>query len=32
MASIANDPGGRKRIIFTDKHRNRKTIWLGKVG
>ena len=31
MASIANDPGGRKRIIFTDKHRNRKTIWLGKV-
>ncbi len=31
MASIANDPGGRRRIIFTDKDRNRKTIWLGKV-
>lgn len=31
MASIANDPNGRRRIIFTDKNRDRKTIWLGKV-
>src|SRR5271156_4750493 len=31
MASIANDPGGRRRIIFTDKDRKRKAIWLGKV-
>jgi integrase len=31
MASVANDPGGRKRIIFLDKNKNRKAIWLGKV-
>src|SRR5438067_527772 len=31
MASIANDPGGRKRILFTDRHGQRRTIWLGKV-
>lgn len=31
MASIANDPGGRKRILFLDKHGDRKAIWLGKV-
>ncbi len=31
MASIANDPGGRRRLIFLDKDRNRKAIWLGKV-
>src|SRR5581483_5474978 len=31
MASIANDPGGRRRIIFVDKSGDRKTIWLGKV-
>src|SRR5207249_7992387 len=31
MASIANDPGGRRRIIFVDKNGDRKAIWLGKV-
>src|SRR6266849_4478475 len=31
MASIANDPGGRRRIIFIDKAGDRKAIWLGKV-
>jgi hypothetical protein len=31
MASIANDPGGRRRILFLDKNGERKTIWLGKV-
>lgn len=31
MASIANDPGGRRRILFLDKGGNRKAIWLGKV-
>src|SRR5262249_4553016 len=31
MASIANDPGGRRRILFLDKNHDRKTIWLGKV-
>ena len=30
MASIANDPAGRKRIIFYDKNGNRKAIRLGK--
>lgn len=31
MASIANDPGGRRRILFVDRDNNRKAIWLGKV-
>ena len=31
MASIANDPGGRRRILFLDRNSDRKTIWLGKV-
>jgi integrase len=31
MASIANDPGGRRRILFVDKDGDRKAIWLGKV-
>jgi hypothetical protein len=31
MASISNDPGGRRRILFKDKNGHRKTIWLGKV-
>jgi hypothetical protein len=31
MASIANDPGGRRRILFVDKSGDRKAIWLGKV-
>ena len=31
MASIANDPGGRRRILFVDKNSDRKAIWLGKV-
>ena len=31
MASICNDPGGRRRILFVDKNRDRKAIWLGKV-
>jgi hypothetical protein len=31
MASIANDPGGRRRILFVDKNSDRKVIWLGKV-
>lgn len=31
MASIANDPGGRRRILFLNKKGDRKTIWLGKV-
>jgi integrase len=31
MASICNDPGGRRRIIFVDKSGNRKPIYLGKV-
>lgn len=30
MASIANDPGGRKRLIL-NSNGTRKTIWLGKV-
>ena len=30
MASIANDPAGRKRIIFYDKNGDRKAIRLGK--
>ena len=31
MASIANDPGGRRRILFLHKSGDRKAIWLGKV-
>jgi len=31
MASIANDPGGRRRILFTGQDGVRKTIRLGKV-
>lgn len=31
MASIANDPGGRRRIQFTNSANQRKTIRLGKV-
>ena len=30
MASICNDPGGRRRILFVDKNGDRKAIWLGK--
>ena len=31
MASIGNEPGGRKRILFVARNRRRKTIRLGKV-
>ncbi len=31
MASIANDQGGRRRILFIDPHGNRKTLRLGKI-
>ncbi len=31
MASLANDPGGRRRILFVDTDGNRKTIRLGKM-
>lgn len=31
MASISNDPNGRRRILFNDGNGNRKTIRLGKV-
>jgi len=31
MASIASDPGNRKRIIFLDQNNDRKTIWLGRA-
>ncbi len=31
MARIANDPGGRRRILFVDPNGNRKAIRLGKV-
>jgi len=31
MASIANDPGGRKRILFVAPDESRKTIRLGKI-
>ena len=31
MSSIANDPNGRKRILFTDHNGKRKTIRLGKM-
>ncbi len=30
MASVSNDPGGRRRIMFFDRHGNRQTIRLGK--
>lgn len=31
MASIANDPGGRRRVLFIDPNGDRKAIRLGKV-
>jgi len=31
MASIANDPGGQRRILFVAANGKRKTIRLGKV-
>jgi len=31
MASLANDPNGRRRILFVDTEGNRKTIRLGKM-
>jgi hypothetical protein len=31
MASIANDPGGHRRILFVNKNGDRKAIWLGEV-
>src|SRR5215470_13802324 len=31
MASIANDPGGRRRILFMAPDESRKTIRLGKI-
>lgn len=31
MASIANDPGGRRRILFVDPNGDRKAVRLGKV-
>jgi hypothetical protein len=31
MASIAKAPDGRRRILFLNKSRDRKTIWLGRV-
>ena len=31
MASIVNDPGGRKRVLFVDPSGDRKAIRLGKV-
>jgi integrase len=29
MASISNDPNGKRRILFTDANGKRQTIWLG---
>jgi integrase len=31
MATICNDPGGRRRILFIDRNGDRKGIYLGKV-
>ena len=31
MASIANDPNGTRRILFTDAHGKRRTLRLGKA-
>jgi integrase len=31
MASVVNDPGGRKRILFVDVDENRKAVRLGKM-
>ena len=31
MASLAKDPGGKKRIIFTNPDGDRKTVYLGKM-
>jgi hypothetical protein len=31
MASIANDPGGKRRILFTLPNGDRKAVRLGKV-
>ena len=31
MASVCNDPGGRRRILFVDRHGNRKAVRLGKA-
>src|SRR5947209_7262368 len=31
MASIANDPGRRRPILFVNKHGDRKALWLGKL-
>ena len=31
MASVVNDPNGRKRILFVDAEENRKAIRLGKM-
>ena len=31
LSNIANDPDGRRRILFVNKNRDRKSIWLGKV-
>lgn len=31
MASISNDPNGRRRILFINPTKDRKTIRLGKV-
>ena len=31
MASVVNDPNGRKRILFVDAEENRKAIRLGKI-
>lgn len=31
MASIVNDPGDRRRILFVDRNGDRKALWLGKV-
>jgi len=31
MASVVNNPGGRKRILFVAKSGDRKAIWLGKM-
>ena len=32
MASVVNDPGGRKRILFVAPDQSRKAIRLGKCG
>ena len=32
MASVVDDPNGRRRILFVALDEKRKTVWLGKIG